>query len=253
MGLIAITEPDDAGTLTASGAGSGTDVAALFRTQPTDVWAAAAPGAAWVVQDAGAALDIDTVALLYTNMPVGSTWRVRVADSQANLTAAPLYDSGALAFADFHGSARTPRRHLYHRMPAVHAARWRRIDVTPANGTFVAGRLVTGRAWEPLVSYGLVRDFAPRVEITDTDGGATVLRRWESAPTIAFQMVTKDQAEFEAALYEVERLSREVLIAYDPAGAHQQKRLYYGLAQGRGFAEPAFSFYQHRIELRGLL
>lgn len=255
MGLITIVVPDDQGTLTASSEGAGTVVANLWRTQPTDVWQADDAGSHWILQDRGEAVAFDTVALLYTNMSVGGTWRVRAASSEAKLTDGTAeYDSGTITFAAFHSAATTPRRHLYHRLPATQTLRYRRIDVTDESAPFTAGRLVIGLAWEPpWARYSLVRGFEPALSLTETDGGQTILERREGKPTIAFEAVADSMTDFEAHLFELERVSGEALIAYDAAGAHLQKRLYYGLVRGSGFTDEAFRFFKHRIELRGLL
>ena len=91
---------------------------------------------------------IDTLALLGTLSPESHTLRIRTANSVANLTAAPTYDSGTAMLRTSLGLGF--RRNGYHalrRLPSVRTDEWWRVDVAGvAGGFFMARHLVVGLA-----------------------------------------------------------------------------------------------------------
>jgi hypothetical protein len=81
-----------------------------------------------------------------TMLGEAATWRIRAADTEAGLTAAPPVDTGILPFRASANLGWRPSYHSYRRLPAPVAREWWRIDITNPGPTFVARNLVTGLA-----------------------------------------------------------------------------------------------------------
>lgn len=96
MGNCILASPalSDAATITGSTAASGAPLSYLQRMQPGEVWQSSSLSSVYMEADLGSAKEIDLVALLFNNATSEGLWRIRAATSQANLTAAPTYDSG---------------------------------------------------------------------------------------------------------------------------------------------------------------
>lgn len=253
---VAIIAPQG-GTASASSSGAGTSAASLLTIQPTDVWQANVSGSATIYLDRGAnAGTFDTVAVLFTNIPVSSTIQVRAASSQANLTSSPSYVGTQYTLTTFPGASQIQRRHIYERLPTPNSSRWVSVTVNTGALKFMAGRLVVGLAWEPLVHYNSpIRGFEGGLTETITVGGQAIIERQEARPTISLELAAQTRAEFETYAMILERFNSEVLVAIDAEknSPQLQHRLYYGILQGRGISDDSLSLWRHRIEVRGLL
>lgn len=210
-----------------------------------------APGLTWrsngnanlyVVGDFGAARALDFCAIAAANALPGTTIRLRLATSQANLTAAPGYDSTAMPFID---PAITRDDGLYHshlELPSVQTFRWWRIDIGGHTGDFEAAMLVLGRKVEPSHFYNFDHEYGAEdlgeLEITrlgvmnETPG--VILR------SVAFALAWQTEAEFEASFRPMmERLgTRGVLyLVFDPEPTvYRQARTYMGVMKKIPFA-----------------
>lgn len=170
--IIAVPDWSDAATITASDAISAGPVTNLQKMQPTDVWQTAGLSSVYIECDRGSSQPINLVSLLYTNATADAVWRIRMANSQAELITAPIYDGplvggpAAVGYllnedgsyvlnedgskiilddgggASIGGGATTlwasatldTRRHAFAWLPNTISARWVRIDVSdPAN------------------------------------------------------------------------------------------------------------------------
>lgn len=138
------TITDGATVLDSSGAVAAFPVSNLHVSLPSDVWRAPDLTAQYIEWDLGAAETINVISLLYTNLEESTTWRIRAATSQANLTAAPGYDSGTIGMKEV-DYLTFPRSHSYQYESAGKNYRYWRIDVG-AQGTnqFQAGRVLFG-------------------------------------------------------------------------------------------------------------
>jgi len=91
--ILAAPEWSEAATITASSAQTETPVTNLLKYQPTDIWSATSL-TPYLELDAGSAQDWNSVWAFFSNARAQDVWRVRAANTQGNLTAAPFYDSG---------------------------------------------------------------------------------------------------------------------------------------------------------------
>jgi hypothetical protein len=184
-----------------------------------------------VEADLGAAAAINLVALLAHNGTSAATWRIRAATSQANLTAAPGYDSGTVSMWPAAGKpagyAATDRLHAIHYLATAQSFRWWRADLTDAanpDGYFEAGRLVIDAAWQPSRNFvvgwtlGVIDVSAP---VRSARGhlwpGITDSAK---ARAIEFGLRALSEDEMRANAYELDRKrarSKDVLALRDPA------------------------------------
>lgn len=143
--IIATPGLGDAATLTTAGTVAPTlPLANLQDPRPSKVSRWTSLTNVSVIADLGASVAINLVALLAANWSSAAEWRIRIADTEANLTAAPTYDSGLVAVTSpsFNGALSV-------------TGRWVRIDVSdPTNpdGFFEAGRLYIAGGdtfWQP--------------------------------------------------------------------------------------------------------
>jgi hypothetical protein len=124
MGNLVIATPvlSDAATLSAVGAVAASLPLENLQTQrPSQVCRWTDNDGVGLVADLGDSYAVRLVALLAQNGTVDIKRRVRLADTEANLTAAPLYDSGLATQAD-------PR--LFVDVFAAVTCRWVRIDLS---------------------------------------------------------------------------------------------------------------------------
>lgn len=233
--LIADCALTDAASLTASSAAATLPVTNLQRRQPGRVWRATGKTAEHIVIDLGVAAAINLVALVNTNLSAAGTWRIRGAASEADLTAAPGYDSGALSDPS---SPRGLRTQVWASFgPASY--RWWRFDLADPTGPDAAievGRLVIDAAWQPSFNYQFgigqgVIDPSPRLVMrggqidSDPQGMRNVMEalRLVGLPTD------------EAIVQGLARMRRTgnslpVFVALDPADTiHRAVRSIYGL------------------------
>jgi len=232
MANIVIATPllSDAATLTTAGTVSGTLPLTNLQTyRPSQVCRWTSLTNVSVIVDLGASYAITTVALLFINGTTEITRRVRLADTQANLTASPAYDSTAEVMAD-------PSRFVDH-FTAV-TCRWVRIDLADPNnadGFLEAGRLYVDAAWQPdlNVAEGWQFGVEDDSEIARSlDGGQLVTVRGKRRLLRAsFQFQTQDELFTEAYALITERgIGKDLLVIRDPAGTtHRLRQTVYGL------------------------
>lgn len=170
--LLATPTLSDAATLTGGATASDMGLGNLQKRQPTTITRWTDLDNAYVEIDLGEDQPIDFAGLLYSNASVDAAWRLRAAASQADLTANPAYDSGAMTFhANKDGitliwgtAADDPARTAYARAHALHAwagaqHRWWRADVYDSENTdgyIDVGRLYLDNSFRPerTIRYG---------------------------------------------------------------------------------------------------
>jgi hypothetical protein len=182
--VLASPKLSDVGTLTASSQVATFEAANLQRMSPGKKHRSTTLSF-YYEGNLGGAKTIRVVSLWGANAVAATTWRVRFATSQANLTAAPSWDSESISFwpggADLSGWAESASREYY---AAGKTATWYRIDIDhSASGALYweVARLIVagneacvdfstfgdrGRAVGPLE----VRDEEPVVEMVDQGG-----------------------------------------------------------------------------------
>jgi hypothetical protein len=253
----------DLATLTASQALSTTPGTNLQTMQPTDLWQSTNLTSVSLELDAGSALPFTLVALLYSNLTLAATWRIRSADTQGNLTAAPDYDSGSVTAVAVGADTTWPRRHAVLWLDAAaETNRWVRIDLTDASnpdGFFRAGRLIVANAWQPSHNMQLPRSFgyldaSPRRK---TLGQQTIVRRLARQRVDDLELGYLTEAEVLADAFELDRLrgsSEDVLLITNPDEAtYLHQKLCYGLLTTELIRQASFRDYRYRVRVEELL
>jgi hypothetical protein len=113
----------------------------------------------WVRGQFAASSAVNFVSLMACNAQAGTTIRVRLGTSQAEVDGTAPYDSGALTLIS---PARTEASGLYHshlELPSVANATWWRIDIGGHTGDFSASALIFGERLEPSNFYNRDREF----------------------------------------------------------------------------------------------
>lgn len=119
-------------------------VANLLLDEPGLTYRANSASAGFIILDMGAAVSIDTVALLGTNLRTADTVRVRAGTSAGNTTSSPTYDGTALAA--WTGTKTATRAKTVQTFTS-HSARYWRIDLAATShpdGYLEIGRVVIG-------------------------------------------------------------------------------------------------------------
>ncbi len=269
--VIATPEIGDAAVLTASSAPEGLPVGNLQTRQPGQVWRAQDPAASWVEADLGSAATLNLVALLHHNLTGAGTWRIRAAATQANLTAAPGYESGVVTAWPTTGldDWETVNSILWLGDAGAQTFRWWRVDLADAAnpaGFLEAGRLYLANAWQPSrnLDYGWSTAWLDPTELNLALGGQEydIGRRRRREITFAIPIVANSQAEAEAEAYdqpfEIQRRrgrSGDVLAIRDPDNADQlQRQTIYGrMAELRPIVNTAFKSFTTRFAFRETL
>jgi len=211
----------------------------------------------YVVVDAGAAVTINLIELLYTNATVAATWRIRAAASQANLIAAPGYDSRVagvdLQFFPDVAESWWDRIHSYLWLGATPKTfRWWRVDVFDAANPatyFQAGRLYMDNAYQASRGVKLGGD---TVVMENVPTGSTASQHQQTAggqkyPAVRaktgglhFGIEYLQQSEAYRQLYRIVRqrgATRDVHVIIDPDSRafYMEQQAYGTLAVGPKF------------------
>lgn len=237
--------PLDLGSFVASAADAGYPVYHLNRHKASGLtWRANADGGLWARGVFPAQASIDFCALISANAQPGTTIRLRLGDSQADVDGASApYDSTSLGFIN---PAITRQDGLYHshlELPVAQAATWWRIDIGGHTGAFQASSLILGAKIEPSHFYNFdweygVRDLGSidftRFGVVDEQDGAV----WR---TIDFTLAWQSEAEFEASFRPMaEALGKRgvIYLCFDPEPTiYRQARTYLGFFDKPPFAK----------------
>ena len=254
MGNLVLATPilSDAAALAAVSETTAGPVTNLQLMQPTDIWESDDAGGV-VTINFGAVTDFNLVAVLHTNAVATDTWRVRTADTEAGLTAAPDHDSGSVTLTGI-GAEGT----MFHWVEAGLSNQWIRIDFTTAADPFMAGRLfvadalITSRNY----TYGYEDGYEDSTGIDETDAYNLIPNAGGNRAVLNFTMTLDDETE-RHAIREINRLrgaSKDVLVIRDPdASSNFGDHIYHGLLQARRVAvHTAFNHHQVPYQLRCL-
>lgn len=227
----------------------------LLTPQPGEVWRTTDLAGAAVeldlglIQPAGTEHPIRQVWLGYTNATSAATWRIRAAASQANLTAAPDYDSGSLTQWPATGLESWGRRLALLHLAVAELHRWWRVDVADAanpDGYLEAGRLILADPWEvsPNMDPGWsiqMRDTTARSRSLGGTGFAAPGGQWRDLALVLRHMSESDAFSQALAFDRLRGGSRPVLAIPDPANtARLMDQIIYGrLAQRSAVAHQA--------------
>ena len=119
------------------------------------VWRTSSLTNTYIIYDLGAALDVNTVAVLFNNLRSSDTVRVRCGTSAANTSASPTFDSNATGgnFVGYTGAKNADAKtKTLCQLPATYNARYWRVDIIATghpDGYVQASRIMFGLATVP--------------------------------------------------------------------------------------------------------
>lgn len=228
----------DAATLSASSEVATLPVANLQSMQPGKVWRTDAVTEAYVNVTFAEAIAANDLALVGHNLSADGVLRVRLADSLANLTAAPAVDTGWQSAWPATGrpqDAYWPRylsRLAWTNDALYQYARVDLADPSPLKTYLEAGRLVLCRAWQPSLNFDATGSigFDQRDVQTSTDYGRMFTdRRTRSAPRrIAVAMSGANRRELLDGIADIRRLAGmwgDVVVLLEPSATTDFHRM----------------------------
>jgi len=147
--LISESQWDDA-TITASESSASFPVTNLLRNGRAHLWSSLdTVGTKTLKLDAGDLRTVSLVVLFHHNGTLAGTFRVRLATTEANLTASPLHDTGTFStWATTDMDVLTWKNAYVHVSPSV-SARWIQVDISDEanpDGFFRMGRVLVANA-----------------------------------------------------------------------------------------------------------
>ena len=205
-------------------------------------WRTNGNGSIWVRGDFGQNRAVDFVALLQASALSGTTIRVRLGTTQAQVDGTAPYDSGAQPFINPAISQEDGLYHSHLEIPSPITARWWRIDIGGHTGDFEAANLIIGQKTTATRYYD--RNFEFGVQ----DLGEQEYGRWGVSEedeglifrTMTFKLPWVVGSEFEGGWRPlIEKVGRRkpVLICFDPqATAYRQAKTYFGTFRDTPFA-----------------
>lgn len=205
-------------------------------------WRTNGAGTAWVRGQLDAAGDIDFVSLINANALPGTTIRVRLGTSQAQVDGSAPYDSGAVPFISPATTRESGMYHSHLELPSIAMASWFRIDIGGHTGDFEAAGLVMGKKIQPARFYD--RDFEYGIEDL---GSLDIARNGVSGETpglvlrtLLFRFSWMTKAEFETEfrpMIEALASRKPSFWCFNPeANAYRQNETYFGY-----FGRPPFA------------
>ncbi|TXL72563.1 hypothetical protein FHP25_25030 [Vineibacter terrae] len=233
-----------------------------LAAQPSKVWRSATSNP-WVVIDMGAAVAVDTLAMVGVTFGGGDFWQLRGASSQANLTAAPGYDSTSVSVWPVTGKP-ADAGWLQHtcllRLPSVQTFRWWRIDFA---GTLVqAGVLLLDKAITPSVNFsrGWELGDEPADRVVPTPYGRTLVEPRDNprVKSLPWNLLTEADAMAAGGMGDLLRergTAKPFLLCLDPeATTYLHQYTIYGLRVGqRRLASPFRRRHSTTLQIRELL
>lgn len=228
--------PHPLGTIATGNAASGYPATHLNRHKAIGlVWKSTGSTNLWVRGDFGSSKTIDFAAIIAANAQAGSTIRLRLGTTQAEVDGTATYDSGAIPIISPSISREDGRYHSHHELPSTQTARWWRIDIAGHTGNFQASNLVLGSKIEPSRFYDL--DYEYGVEDMG-DAEFTRLGVIDEVPgvilrTVNFTLSWQSEAELEGSFRPfIEKVGKTGIVycCFDPeASTYRQARTYMGL------------------------
>lgn len=219
----------DAGTMTASSERGLLAVEHVQTMDPTQVWRATGCASEWLAWDFGEGVIADAAIIVAHNLSSTATLRLRLAGTEADVTADPAVDSGAVSAWPTSGKPSLsdwPAWLSLVRATNPLAYRYGRLDIAdPDNpaGYIEIGRLMAGPAFVPEINV----DVSPSLGlITPDEAGRTPFgraygdNRGPAARTLQLPMSAIDEDEMGGQLFELKRycgLARDFAFCLDPA------------------------------------
>ena len=159
MARAMLCEPYDYTILSATTAEAGTSSANLTNDEPGLVYRCNTTGAMSVEVDLGSAKAVGAIAWLGCPLYAGTS-RFRGATSQANLTAAPGYDSGSIANIAFSTNRTATLTKCLNVPSSLQTFRYWRIDLAPTGQKAEAWRFLVCGAMQPVENIQIGAEFS---------------------------------------------------------------------------------------------
>lgn len=227
-------DPVDLGTITAGSALTSNPVTNLNRLETMALTWKTSTGTTYARGQFTQTEAISFLAILSANAQSGTTYRLRLGTSQAQVDGTAPYDSGTLAFISPSITRDDGLYNSFLDIGAVTNATWWRIDIAGHSGAFEAGGVVMGEAIEPARFYD--KDFERGVEdlgsIDYNRFGVPDVAAGVKLRTLMFTLSWLSEAEYEdtfAPLAEKVGTTSPIYCCFDPAATtYRQRRTYFG-------------------------
>lgn len=230
-----VVVPLDLGTITAGNETAAQPAEHLNEFKTIGVtWRTSSATSVWVRGDFGSEQEIDFCSMLAANALPGTTIRLRLGTTQAEVDGTAPYDSGVLDFIDPSRERDDATYSSHLEIASVQSYRWWRVDIGGHTGAFEAAALVLGKKLTPANYY------SPNFEYGVEDLGAVEFGRYgvvDETPglvmrTLAFRFGWLSEEDFETMFRPmVKRLGRRgvALWCLDPQeSVYRQDKTYFG-------------------------
>ena len=209
MANIAICNPiiSDAATIATDSEHANFPVTNLKKIQPAHIWRSNLVTSAYIELGPLTSTAFDLVSLICTNLTSTATWRIRTANSQANLTASPIHDSTAITFWPTTNLDDWESINGFYVIPSPSAVTWIRIDLVDSanpNGFLEASRIYVSKMWQPTVNmkYDWGIGYNDASIFDKTIGGNTLITPQGKIRVLNFDLDFEDEDEmFDNAFY----------------------------------------------------
>jgi hypothetical protein len=204
----------DAATVTASSTEGLLTADNVQTARPDQVWRATGDTAEYLAWDFGEDVMVEALALVAHNLSSAATLRLRLGTSEANVTAAPGFDSGAVSAWPVSGKPDDLDWQSYFSLVLADNAtgyRYGRVDIADSanvDGYVQVGRLFVGPAFVPSINV----DINPSLGLTSPDeAGRSAFghtfgdNRGPAARVMQLPMSALDEDEMGDELFELQR------------------------------------------------
>jgi hypothetical protein len=255
----------DSAVYTASSEATDYEVERAADIQPSKKWRTTGKTAEYVVIDLGAVSTFDFVGLLHTNIvnDATSTIRIRTADTEGNLTAAPTYDSTATRAIPSGAQGDYNYNNILFQIPADKTNRWIRIDlVATANGDayIEIGRVYVSKAFIPdtNISYGWSMGIEDLTKPTQALGGPSYPNPKPKSRVLRCSLDFNDEDTMYDSAFAIDRTigaSKDIFIHRDADNLDRyMDYAVYGLQQSvQPVVNPAYNLFSKRYTIKELL
>ena len=223
------------------------------------VWGSNGASNLWVRGDLGVAQAIDYVGMLAATAQSGTTIRVRLGDTQAEVDGTADYDSGAIAFINPSIVRTDGLYHSHHELPSTMTKRWWRIDIGGHSGDFEASMLVMGKKLQPARYYDTTWTVATRDlgSVTFARNGVPGFAAGAKLRSMQFKLSWINEAESEAMFQPVNEAMGKTapfLTCFDPeVSIYRQRRTFFGFFEDQpSIGKVAFDRFEQAFQVLSL-
>jgi hypothetical protein len=219
----------DGGTITASSSAALMSPRRLQNPHVARKWRGVSGGSEWVCVDLGAALSIDTVALVGINLTLAGSHRVRVSNSDPTGAAGELYNSGSLS-----AKVDPAYGYLVQLLTNPVTGRYVRVDVSDALSYIEAGRFVVGlrRVFAVNFAAGWSRGYEDLSRRRASRGGQTYIDRGDTYRKLELPFEFLSRTERNSLVEDLDLLAGthdDVLVITDPLSSNLGRDSVWGL------------------------